>query len=109
MTDNQHHDVVTVGAGAGGGTHLHRLAGNGVKMLRLERGPFLPRERASCTTQPVFVCEKWLVDVNYTAHDRDSLYVADTSSFRNIGVINPSLTAIAKSIRIGDHITERRP
>jgi choline dehydrogenase-like flavoprotein len=108
MTDNQHHDVVTVGAGAGGGTLLHRLAGNGVKMLRLERGPFLPRERDSCTTQPVFVCQKWLVDVNYTAHDLDSLYVAETSSFPNIGVINPSLTAIANAIRIGDH-TERRP
>jgi choline dehydrogenase-like flavoprotein len=61
MADNQHHDVVTIGAGAGGGTLLHRLAGNGAKVLRLEKGPFLPRERDSWKTQAVFVCENWLV------------------------------------------------
>jgi choline dehydrogenase-like flavoprotein len=47
--------------------------------------------------------------VNYTAHDLDSLYMADRSSFPNIGVINPSLTAIANAIRVGDHIIERLP
>ena len=45
MADDQHYDVVIIGTGAGGGTLGHRLATSGAKVLWLERGPFLPRER----------------------------------------------------------------
>jgi hypothetical protein len=33
--------------------------------------------------------------------------VVDTSFFPSIGAVNPSLTAIANALRVGDHITER--
>ena len=55
MADDQHYDVVIIGTGAGGGTLGHRLATNGVKVLWLERGPFLPRERDNWQTEAVFV------------------------------------------------------
>jgi len=42
---NEHFDVIIIGTGAGGGTLLHRLAGSGKRILVLERGPFLPREK----------------------------------------------------------------
>jgi choline dehydrogenase-like flavoprotein len=42
---SEHFDVVIIGTGAGGGTLLHRLAGSGKKILVLERGPFLAREK----------------------------------------------------------------
>jgi choline dehydrogenase-like flavoprotein len=42
---SEHFDVIIIGTGAGGGTLLHRLAPSGKKILVLERGPFLPREK----------------------------------------------------------------
>src|SRR5215212_4367047 len=47
------------------------------------------------------------LDVNCKAHDVDNLYVVDTSFFPSIGAVNPSLTAIANALRVGDHIIER--
>ena len=41
------------------------------------------------------------------AHDLDNLYVVDTSFFVSIGAVNPSLTAIANAIRVGDHLLQR--
>jgi choline dehydrogenase-like flavoprotein len=47
------------------------------------------------------------LDPNCKAHDLDNLYVVDTSFFPSIGAVNPSLTAIANALRVGDHIAER--
>ena len=44
------------------------------------------------------------LDVNCKAHELDNLYVVDTSFFPSIGAVNPSLTAIANALRVGDHI-----
>ena len=42
------------------------------------------------------------------AFDADeNLYVVDTSFFVSIGAVNPSLTAIANAIRVGDHLLQR--
>ena len=42
----EHYDVIIIGTGAGGGTLAHRLAPSGKRILLLERGGYLPRERA---------------------------------------------------------------
>jgi choline dehydrogenase-like flavoprotein len=47
------------------------------------------------------------LDPTCKAHELDNLYVADTSFFPSIGAVNPSLTAIANALRIGDHILAR--
>jgi choline dehydrogenase-like flavoprotein len=47
------------------------------------------------------------LDVNCRTHDVDNLYVVDTSFFPSIGAVNPSLTAIANALRVGDHIAQR--
>ena len=47
------------------------------------------------------------LDVNCKAHDLDNLYVVDTSFFPSIGAVNPSLTAIANALRVGDHLADR--
>ncbi|MFE2301150.1 GMC oxidoreductase [Streptomyces sp. NPDC059445] len=47
------------------------------------------------------------LDVDCKAHDLDNLYVVDTSFFPSIGAVNPSLTAIANALRVGDHLIER--
>ena len=48
-----------------------------------------------------------VLDVNCKAHEVDNLYVVDTSFFVSIGAVNPSLTAIANSIRVSDHLLQR--
>ena len=48
-----------------------------------------------------------VLDVNCKAHELDNLYVVDTSFFPSIGAVNPSLTAIANSLRVGEHLLER--
>jgi choline dehydrogenase-like flavoprotein len=48
-----------------------------------------------------------VLDVNCKAHELDNLYVVDTSFFVSIGAVNPSLTAIANALRVGDHLLAR--
>jgi choline dehydrogenase-like flavoprotein len=47
------------------------------------------------------------LDVDCKAHEVDNLYVVDTSFFPSIGAVNPSLTAIANALRVGDHLAAR--
>jgi choline dehydrogenase-like flavoprotein len=47
------------------------------------------------------------LDVNCKAHEVDNLYVVDTSFFPSSSAVNPALTAIANSLRVGDHLLER--
>jgi choline dehydrogenase-like flavoprotein len=47
------------------------------------------------------------LDVNCKAHELDNLYVVDASFFPSSGAVNPALTIIANSLRVGDHLLER--
>jgi choline dehydrogenase-like flavoprotein len=58
----EHYDVIIIGTGAGGGTLAHRLAGTDKKVLLLERGGYLPRERANWDTGEVFLKERYHAD-----------------------------------------------
>ncbi|MGH9489319.1 MAG: GMC oxidoreductase [Terriglobales bacterium] len=59
MADSLHYDVIIIGTGAGGGALAHRLAGTGKKILILERGGFLPREKDNWESRAVFVDAKY--------------------------------------------------
>jgi choline dehydrogenase-like flavoprotein len=48
-----------------------------------------------------------VLDINCKAHELDNLYVVDTSFFPSIGAVNPSLTAIANALRVGEHLLGR--
>jgi choline dehydrogenase-like flavoprotein len=47
------------------------------------------------------------LNVDCRAYELDNLYVVDTSVFPSIGAVNPALTAMANSLRVGDHLLER--
>jgi choline dehydrogenase-like flavoprotein len=53
-------DIIIIGTGAGGGTLAHTIAASGKKILLLERGDFLPRERENWDPGPVFVQGRYI-------------------------------------------------
>lgn len=50
---DQHYDVIIIGSGAGGGSLAYRLAPTGKKILLLERGDWVPRERQNWDSHSV--------------------------------------------------------
>jgi choline dehydrogenase-like flavoprotein len=69
-----HYDVVIIGSGPGGGTMAWRLAKTGKRILLLERGDYLPRERENWDTQAVFA------EARYQA--KETWYNKDGRSFQ---------------------------
>ena len=55
MTSNNRYDVIIIGTGAGGGTLAHRLAPTGKRILLLERGDYVPREKDNWSSRAVNV------------------------------------------------------
>ena len=53
MTAERHFDVIIIGTGAGGGTLAYHLAPSGKRILLLERGDYVPREKANWSTKAV--------------------------------------------------------
>jgi choline dehydrogenase-like flavoprotein len=52
-------DVIIIGTGAGGGTLAQRLAPSGARILILERGGYLPREKANWSSVEVFQNQRY--------------------------------------------------
>lgn len=50
----EHYDLIIIGTGAGGGTLAHQLAPTGKRILILERGDFLPREKDNWNPTEVY-------------------------------------------------------
>jgi choline dehydrogenase-like flavoprotein len=68
MADD-HCDVLVVGSGPGGATTAARVAETGKRVLLLERGDFLPRERDNWSSRAVFGEAKYTADETfYDAH-----------------------------------------
>src|SRR5918912_1435872 len=74
MSPTDHFDVIIVGSGAGGGTMAYALAPSGKRILLLERGDFLPREKDTWNPTAVTTEGRYLA--------RDTWYTPDGKSFR---------------------------
>ena len=59
MPQANHVDVIIIGTGAGGGTLAYDLASSGKRILLLERGDYLPREKDNWDTRAVFIHAKY--------------------------------------------------
>ncbi len=68
----ENYDIIIIGTGAGGGTLLHKLKNSGKKILVLERGTFLPREKENWNINSVFKDERYHTkEVWKTEGDKD--------------------------------------
>jgi len=68
------YDIIIIGTGAGGGSLAHRLANSGKKILILERGTFLPREKENWDTVEVFQKDRY--------HTQESWYDKQGKAFQ---------------------------
>ena len=50
-----HYDVIIIGTGAGGGTLAYHVAASGKRILLLERGDYVPREKDNWSSRAVNV------------------------------------------------------
>ena len=68
---DDHYDVLIVGSGPGGATTAARVAETGKRVLLLDRGDFLPRERDNWSSRAVFGDAKYTVgETFHDLHDR---------------------------------------
>jgi choline dehydrogenase-like flavoprotein len=84
---NDDYDVIIIGSGAGGGTLAYSLAGTGLKILILERGDWLPRERENWDSREVITKgryktrEKWIDKDGQQFHPGQHYYVGGQTKF----------------------------
>jgi len=69
MSSANHYDVIIIGTGAGGGTLAYRLAPSRKRILVLERGDYVPREKANWDSREVNVNARY--NTKEVWHDKD--------------------------------------
>ena len=87
MNTISHYDVIIIGSGAGGGTLAWRLAASGKRILILERGGFVPREKENWDSRAVNVearyhtREEWRDKDGQPLHPHTNYYVGGNTKF----------------------------
>jgi len=87
MPNNNHFDVIIIGTGAGGGTLAAKLAPTGKRILLLERGDYVPREKDNWSTRAVNLegryqtKEKWRDRDGKELHPHTNYYVGGNTKF----------------------------
>jgi len=87
MARADHFDVIIIGTGAGGGTLAYRLAPSGKRILLLERGGYVPREKDNWSTRAVNLegkyqtKEVWLDSNGDPLHPHTNYYVGGNTKF----------------------------
>jgi len=80
-------DVIVIGSGAGGGTLVHRLAPSGKRILLLERGDYVPREKENWSTRAVNLegryntKEEWRDREGKALHPHTNYFVGGNTKF----------------------------
>ena len=87
MNTSKHYDIIIIGTGAGGGTLVHTLASTGKSILILERGDYVPREKANWDSRAVNVegryqtKEEWRDKNGKPLHPHTNYYVGGNTKF----------------------------
>jgi choline dehydrogenase-like flavoprotein len=82
-----HYDVIIIGTGAGGGTLAYHLAPSGKRILLLERGDYVPREKDNWSSKAVNVeakyhtKETWQDKDGRPLHPHTNYYVGGNTKF----------------------------
>ena len=87
MAQNAHYDVIIIGTGAGGGTLAHALAPSGKRILLLERGDYVRREKENWSSKAVNLearyntKEVWRDKAGKELHPHTNYFVGGNTKF----------------------------
>lgn len=87
MAADNHYDVIIIGTGAGGGTLAYALAPTGKRILLLERGDYVPREKDNWNPRAVNAEAKynakevWRDKNGHELHPHTNYYVGGNTKF----------------------------
>jgi choline dehydrogenase-like flavoprotein len=87
MSASTHYDVIIIGTGAGGGTLAYKLASSGKRILLLERGDYVPREKDNWNPRVVNAegkyqtKEVWRDQDGNVLHPHTNYYVGGNTKF----------------------------
>lgn len=87
MSQANHYDVIIIGTGAGGGTLAYSLSQTGKRILLLERGDYVRREKENWDSRAVNVearyntKEKWRDSDGKELHPHTNYYVGGNTKF----------------------------
>src|SRR6266542_3933664 len=85
--NKEHYDYIIIGSGAGGGTLAWKLAPSGKRILLIERGPYVPREKENWNPRAVNVegryntKEQWRGADGSVLHPHTNYYVGGNTKF----------------------------
>lgn len=87
MQSHRHYDIIIIGTGAGGGTLAYALAPTGKRILVIERGGYVPREKDNWDTRAVTLeakyhnAEAWLDQQGKEFHPGAHYFVGGNTKF----------------------------
>ena len=87
MASSNRYDVIIIGTGAGGGTLAHALASSGKRILLLERGDYVPREKENWSSEAVNIKARyhtkdvWRDKDGKPLHPHTNYYVGGNTKF----------------------------
>src|SRR3954471_9609072 len=87
MPTNNRYDVIIIGTGAGGGTLAYSLASSGKRILLLERGDYVPREKENWSSEAVNIKaryhtkEVWQDKEGKPLHPHTNYFVGGNTKF----------------------------
>ncbi len=85
--NQNHYDVIIIGSGAGGGTLAWKLAPSGKRVLLIERGDYVPREKENWSTKAVNqegrynTKEEWRDSAGKPLHPHTNYFVGGNTKF----------------------------
>jgi choline dehydrogenase-like flavoprotein len=74
VSDDSRFDIIIIGSGAGGGTLAFRLAPSGKRILVLERGAYVPREKDNWSSRAVNVEGRYATKETWKDSDGEDLH-----------------------------------
>ena len=115
VSNDNRYDVIIIGTGAGGGTLAYHLAPSGKRILILERGDYVPREKANWDPKVVNVDahyntnESWRDKDGNDLHPHTNYYVGGNTKFYGAALFRLRKQRLRRAAPSRRHLSRRGP